>query len=340
MTMPQHPRLPALGWAAAMAAAWLAVAPAAHAAPPPDSPAGRLAAAEALYPPWRGAANNDSVKRGLEFTVAPVDVLADFHGDPIIPALVLFVSGNYYFAMAPLVAAFEKANPQYLGKVYYETLPPGLLDDQLKAGGTITVGNMTWTVQADVYLADLQKMNAMIKQGSVAGPAVPYVTNQLTIMVPRGNPNHIGGLADLGRPGSVLVMPNPKWEGVARQIRASLVKAGGEALANQVYGTMVDDGTTILTRIHHRQTPLLLMQGMGQAGGTWTSEAVFQEQAGHPISHVVIPASQNTTAVYAAGRVAGSPHPVAAAAWLAFLTSPPAIGIFEHYGFKRYVRSP
>jgi hypothetical protein len=56
-----------------------------------------------------------------------------------------------------------------------------------------------------------------------------------------------------------------------------------------VYGTKVADGSTVLTHIHHRQTPLWIMQGKAQAGVTWQSEAMFQEQAQHPISHVDIP---------------------------------------------------
>jgi ABC-type Fe3+ transport system substrate-binding protein len=131
-------------------------------------------------------------------------------------------------------------------------------------------------------------------------------------------------------------MPNPAFEGVARQIRASLVKAGGESLAQAVYETKVAAGTTILTRIHHRQTPLLLMQGVGQAGVTWRSEAIFQEQQGHPISHVDIPADQNTKAIYSAAAVTGAPHPDAAQAWLSFIHSDAAFAELSPYGFQRY----
>src|SRR3546814_1298401 len=56
-------------------------------------------------------------------------------------------------AMAPPVAAFEAKYPEYKGKLYWETVPPGMLVTQIKAGGTVTVGNMTWTVKPDVYLA-------------------------------------------------------------------------------------------------------------------------------------------------------------------------------------------
>jgi molybdate transport system substrate-binding protein len=290
-----------------------------------------------VFPPWQHGANTDVTERGLIFTVPEVDNLPDFHGSLNDPRLVLFVGGNYYFAMAPLVAAFEQQHPEYKGRIYWETIPPGLLARQIEAGGTITVGNMTWTVHADAYFAGLRKVKDMIAAGQLVGPAVPYVTNTLTIMVPKDNPGHVTGLADLGRPGLRLAMPNPAFEGIARQIVAALKKAGGEALATAVYETKVKDGSTMLTHIHHRQTPLWLMQGAADAGVTWQSEAMFQEQAGNPISHIDIPSEQNSTAIYAGAMVKDAPHPEAARAWLAFIRSPEALAIFGRYGFKPYV---
>ncbi|MDR3535458.1 MAG: substrate-binding domain-containing protein [Acetobacteraceae bacterium] len=291
---------------------------------------------EDVFPPWQHGANNDAIDRGFDFTVPEVDVLADFHGDLSHPRLVLYVGGNYFFAMAPLVQAFEVAHPQYKGRVYWETIPPGLLVKQMQAGGTITVGNMTWTARPDAYFAGLAKVKDLIGQNLLTGPAVPYVTNTLAIMVPKGNPAHITGLADLGRPDLRLAMPNPEFEGIVRQIRMALTKAGGEPLARAVYDSKVKDGSTILTHIHHRQTPLFLMQGVVDAGITWQSEAMFQEQAGHPIEHVAIPDGDNATAIYAGAEVKGAPHPVAAKAWLDFIRSPDALQIFERYGFKPY----
>ena len=291
---------------------------------------------EQVFPPWQHGGNNPAMHEGLEFTVPEVDDLADFHGSIDNPQLTIFVGGNYYFAMAPLVKAFEKEHPALRGKIYYETLPPGILIKQMKQGGTITIGNMTWTVKPDVYAAGLKKVNAFIKEGLLQGPAVPYVTNDLTIMIPKGNPAHITGLQDLGKPGVRLSMPNPAWEGVARQIKMSLTKAGGPALEKMVYDTKVKNGETILTHIHHRQTPLFLMQGLADAGVTWKSEAIFQEQAGHPIANVPIPAKDNTTAIYASAVVKGAAHPKWAEDWVNFLKSPTALQIFEHYGFKPY----
>ena len=313
----------------AMAMLPLAALPAAaqqHGAAPAD-----------MFPPWQHGANNDVQPRGLEFTVPGIDSLADFHGDATDPKLVLYVGGNYYFAMAPLVQAFEQANPQYRGRLYWETIPPGRLVEQIKAGGTVTSGNMTWTVKPDAYFAGYAKVRQLVAEGLLAGPAVPYVTNTLAIMVPKGNPAQIRGLADLGKPGVRLVMPNPEYEGIARQIKAALGKAGGAALIDAVYGTKVHDGSTVLTQIHHRQTPLWLMQGRADAGVTWQSEALFQEQAGHPIGHVDIPDTENSTAIYAGAMMTGAPHPEAAQAWLGFIRSPAALAIFSRYGFKPYL---
>ena len=153
--------------------------------------------ATSVYPPWQGGRNNDADPRGFEFTVPDADNLADFHGDPTNPALSLYVGGNYFFAMAPLVATFEAKYPQYKGHLYSKTIPPGLLVRQMQAGGTVTVGNMTWTVKPDVYLAGLAAVKKQIDAGLLSGPAVPYVTNVLAIMVPKGNPAHVASLADL-----------------------------------------------------------------------------------------------------------------------------------------------
>ncbi len=289
-----------------------------------------------IFPPWQKGANNPAADKGLELTVPEINDLPDFHGSPQDARLVIFVAGNYYFAMAPLVHAFEAEHPQLRGRIYYETLPPGILVEQMKRGGTITVGNMTWTVKPDVYAAGKLKVAALIRHGMLSGAQVNYATNDLAIMIPKGNPAHITGLRDLGRPDVRVVMPNPAWEGVARQIKMSLAKAGGAALEREVYETKVTDGRTILTHIHHRQTPLFLMQGLAAAGVTWKSEAIFQEQVGHPISYVPIPADENTTAVYSAAVVKGAAHPRAAHLWLEFLKSSVALKIFEHYGFKAY----
>ena len=168
---------------------------------------------ENTLPPWQGGTNNDATDRGLIFTIPEIDVLADFHGDLTDPKLVLFFGGNYFFATKDLVLAFEAAHPQFKGRIFWETIPPGRLIEQIEKGGRITVGNMTWTAKADVYFGGLKKVKENIDNGILVGPAVPYVTNNLTIMVPKGNPDHITGLADLGKAGRSVGDAEPRIRG-------------------------------------------------------------------------------------------------------------------------------
>ncbi len=209
-----------------------AVTPAA----PPGSPAARFDAQEAQYPPWQNGRNNDTPARpGLHRPA--VDDMADFHGNLDSPALVLYASGNYFFAMAGLVRAFGEANPAYKGRVFYETLPPGLLLKQMQGGGTITSGNLTFTAKPDVMMAEQRASEAWLKDGRLTAPIVSFATNDLTIMVPAGNPAHIKTLADLvGRsawscptPPLRASPPDPRLPGQSRrrEPRASSLRHQG-----------------------------------------------------------------------------------------------------------------
>ena len=145
--------------------------------------------------------------------------------------------------------------------------------------------HFTLQVKPDVYEAGARVLNMMEQQKQVKN-VTEYATNTLEIMVPADNPKHITSLIDLGLADVKLSMPNTQWEGVANQIGAALRKAGGEQLYNQVYQEKVANGSTILTEIHHRQTPMRIMQGTADAGVTWASEVQFQKKIGNPITGV------------------------------------------------------
>lgn len=285
-----------------------------------------------VYPPWSRGTNNPTSNKGYEFHVPDVDNIPDLHGNPSDAKLVLFIGGNQFFVLPELVEGFVRQHPELRGRIFYETLPPGILRKQIAADNTITLGNFTLQVKPDVYEAGarvLREMEALKQVHNVS----EYATNTLEIMVELANPKHVTSLADLGRPGIRLSMPNPEWEGAANQIGASLRKAGGEDLFQAVYHRKVADGTATLTEIHHRQTPMRIMSGHADAGVTWASEVRFQEKIGNPITGIAIPANHNTTAVYAAGVLAGAPHPDAAVEWIAYLASPEAQAIYREFGF-------
>ncbi|MGB8478804.1 MAG: substrate-binding domain-containing protein [Acidobacteriaceae bacterium] len=284
-------------------------------------------------PPWSAGHNDPASAKGYVFPVDSIDNVPDLHGNPAGARLVLFIGGNQFFVLPRLIAGFEAEHPEVRGHIFYETLPPGILRRQMAHDNTLTLGNLTLQVTPDVYEAGARVVEEMARQGQVES-SVRYATNDLAIMVAAGNPKHIAGLKDLGQPSLRLSMPNPEWEGVSRQIAAALRKAGGEALYQTVYVSKVADGTTYLTHIHHRQTPMRIMQGESDAGVTWASEVRFQEMIHNRISGVAIPAEQNSTAIYAAGVLKNAPHAAAARAWVQYLTSPEAQKIYRDYGFQ------
>jgi ABC-type molybdate transport system substrate-binding protein len=295
-----------------------------------------LGAAAQSVPPWSGGANDPAGEKGLVFHVDDIDDVPDLHGNPQDARLVLYIGGNQFFVLPRLVAGFEKEHPELAGHIFYETLPPGILRKQMQQNDTITIGNLTVRVAPDVYEAGAGVLGDMQKQGIVEQVA-RYATNDLEIMVAAGNPKHIQSLKDLAAPSIRLAMPNPATEGIARQISDALRKAGGENLAHMVYEAKVQSGSTILTQIHHRQTPMWILQGKCDAGVVWGSEVRFQRKIGNPISGVPIPAEENTTAIYAAAVVRGAPHRAAAIAWLAYLQTAEAQAAYGEFGFKPYV---
>ncbi len=283
-------------------------------------------------PPWSGGANNPAADKGYVFEVEGVDNVPDLHGNPADARLALFIAGNQFMVLPKLIAGFERQHPELRGRIFYETLPPGILRKQLQQNGTLTLGNLTLQVHADAYQAGLRVLSAMLEKHQVE-QSVPYATNDLEIMVAAGNRHHIESLRDLGRDDVRLSMPNPQWEGVANQIANSLRRAGGEALVQKVMVEKVKSGTTYLTQVHHRQTAMRILSGQSDGGVTWASEVQFQESIGNPIAGVKIPADQNTTAIYAAGVLPNAPHKAAARAWVAYLASPEAQAIYRSYGF-------
>lgn len=286
-----------------------------------------------IMPPWSNGGNDPAGETGYTFRVADIDNVPDLHGNPANAQLVLFIGGNQFFVLPQLVAAFQRRHPELKGHIFYETLPPGILRRQIAANDTLTLGNLTLRVEPDVYEAGLRAVRQMADSGHLTG-VVSYTTNDLEIMVRSGNPKHVASLRDLGRSDLRLSMPNPQWEGVAAQIQASLRKAGGDALEKAVYEDKVKSGATLLSEIHHRQTPIRIMNGTVDAGVTWASEVRFQQSIGNPIEGVPIPAALNTTAIYAGGILKDAPHPAAAAAWLEFLRSPEAQAIYAQFGFR------
>ncbi len=286
--------------------------------------AGKLFAQDYRFdPPW-----NTPVEGGVHFTVPRVDNVPDLYGDINNPQLVIFFAGNQFMVIDSLIADFKKAYPQYQ-RIFAETLPPGILAQQIETG-SLVLGNMRIDIQPDIYTAGKSRIDLMRARFS---EVKAYAGNTLAIMVQAGNPKKVKGLRDLGRNDITVSMPNPAWEGIGKRIEEAYIKAGGAALKQTIMEGKVKKGTTFLTQIHHRQTPMRILYKASDAGPVWYTEAYYQQLKGHPVATVAIPEKENIHATYMAGVLRNAPHPEAAKAFMEFLTGPQGQSIYRHFGF-------
>ncbi|MFA5974002.1 MAG: substrate-binding domain-containing protein [Lentimicrobiaceae bacterium] len=275
-------------------------------------------------PPWC------TPPAGFNFTVPGIENVPDLHGDIVNPDLVVFFAGNQFMVVPELIDSFRAVYPKYQ-RIFVETLPPGILAEQIDKG-SLVIGNMKITLTPDVFTAGEARINESKAKGWFE-ETVPYAKNRLAIMVYKGNPKKVYSLEDLSKPEIRVSMPNPKWEGIGGNIVKAYNNVGGKALEEKIMVKKVKAGTTFLTHIHHRQTPVRIMKGESDAGPVWYTEAYFQKMIGNPIDMVEIPTKDNIVGTYVAGKMKSAPHQEAAKDFFNFLQSEKAGAIYKKYGF-------
>lgn len=254
--------------------------------------------------------------------------------------LVLFMAGNQFMAMSDIVAAFKNDHPG-VEKIFYETLPPGLELKQILAGGAIYRGREL-RVLPDVYTSVSE--NAML-QLATAGFIDPgrhkrYLHNRLSLMVPAGNPAGITAVADLGRPDVRISQPDPANEDIAAHIMNMYRQAGGERLLNRIMEEKRANGTTILTVVHHRETPLRMAERSADVGPVWATEISHARNLGMPVE-AVEPGErldQRNRINYYVCRLKTAPNPENAKKFLTFILSAKAQAIYESHGFVSSIK--
>lgn len=264
------------------------------------------------------------------FAAPPFDAAEDLCGDPVGAGLRALFAGNQYMVLPELAAGFASAHPR-AGGVFYETLPPGVVVAQLRRGG-LRMGALELRFTPDVIAASPAALGELHSDGLTGEPRW-YASNTLALLVARGNPAGITGLGDLARPGLRVALPNPQTEGIGRLALQALAAAGGEELREKVAGAKQRAGETVLTSIHHRQSPAWLAAGTADAAIVWETEARHHAHLGTPVEAVPIEPAANQRGHYAAVAVTGAPHPETAGLFLNYLAGPAGRHRYARHGF-------
>ncbi len=256
--------------------------------------------------------------------------------------LALFMAGNQFMAMPELISAFQARHP-HIRNIFYETLPPRLELNQILAGGAMFRGRILKTYP-DVYASvNLESMETMVSSGHIdAGDYHIYLHNRLALITPEGNPANIRHVADLGREEIRISQPDPAGEDIAFHIMEMYRDAGGDALVEQIMATKRAEGTTIMTIVHHRETPLRIAKGTVDVGPVWATEALHARNSGleadivEPSEHL----DQRDKINYFIGATKHAVNKANAACFIDFIFSPAAQEIYRNFGFVTPTAGP
>lgn len=249
--------------------------------------------------------------------------------------LILWLAGNQFFAMDDVVHAFQKGHPGIA--VGLITLPPGLILSAIEKGGW-TYNGQNYPGAPDVYasvnLGHLKKLKAA---GLMSDYAV-YMHNEMVLMVAKGNPKGIKGIADVKRADVRTSMPNPVNEGIMTFYGKKVLQRHG--LWEHVSGgkecySCQTTANNWFTAVHHRETPDRILAGTSDTGIVWITEGIEAQREGKAVDMVKLPPADSLRdeVAYAIGALVKSPRKAQADRYLAFLKTPAAQAAYGKYGF-------
>lgn len=188
------------------------------------------------------------------------NICLDFHGDPRVAQLAVFSDGNHHMALAEALTLFRSKHPT-INNIFYATTPPRILVEALKSGA-LSLGNLMLSVTPHAFISPAPVLERLVKGGYVREHK-PFVKSRGSVMLVRkGNPKRIAGVADLAREDVRIFLSNPTTETVSYEAYATTLRrvaardglefgfldAAPGALPRMVYGDC----------IHHREAPQCL----------------------------------------------------------------------------------
>lgn len=176
----------------------------------------------------------------------------------------MFSDGNHHMALEAAVRAYVETHPD-VGDVFYTTTPPAPLVDALKGDG-LAVGNLRITRKPDVFISPGPILDGLVDAGLMTAHTSFAKSRGNVLLVRKGNPNGIEGLADLLRPEVTLALSNPQSEKASYDVyRDTLLGLARESGANEDAFADLTSGdgrnTVFSNTIHHREVPQLLADG-------------------------------------------------------------------------------
>jgi molybdate transport system substrate-binding protein len=217
------------------------------------------------------------------------------------------------FAAASLTDAFNKA-----GDEFATTKTRVRFIFNFGSSSTLAT-QITNGAPADVFAsADEANMRKIVDAKLTEGAPAVFAGNRLAITVAAGNPKHVAALADLARPGLVVVLAAPTVP-AGRYALDSLAKAGVKVTpASQEL-----DVRSVLNKV---------ALGEADAGIVYVTDVL---SAGARVGSVAIPEQQQVVARYPIAVVNGAKGRQLARAFVEYLVGEDGQRLLAGFGFSR-----
>jgi hypothetical protein len=195
------------------------------------------------------------------------------------PSLVIFTEGNHLMVLSSdeIVGAFPlwaKSQPQYanldLTNIILTTLPQPILVQMIRGGG-VALGNLTLDTSRssgfypDIVMGYPEPLRQLRRMGVIESQARFFCRNRgVALLVRKGNPLGIHGLADLARTGVRIALPD------SGDVRAQCLAAEAQ-LEKPAANVLVAADTNFPGRlgIMHRDLPEMVARGYADVAFTW-----------------------------------------------------------------------
>jgi hypothetical protein len=206
-----------------------------------------------------------------------LDVIGRIGGAP--PGLVIFTEGNHLMVLSSddVIGAFPtwaKSQPQYadldLTNIILVTLPQPILVQMIRTGG-VALGNLvldvsrTSGVYPDIFMGYPEPLRQLHQLGVIESRARFFCKNRgVALLVRKGNPLGIHGLADVVRAGTRIALP-------AGDVRAKCLAATEQLLGKSAADALMAGETSFPGRlgIMHRDLPEMVARDYADVAFTW-----------------------------------------------------------------------
>jgi molybdate transport system substrate-binding protein len=227
------------------------------------------------------------------------------------------------FAAASLTGAMQEIGNQF------EAANPGVVVSFSFAGSQILRTQLEQGASADVFAsADHKNMEALVAGGLVSSVAVrDFASNQLVVILPKGNPGGIQQLKDLAEPGVKVILADASVP-AGNYARQALEKISndpsyGVDFSQKVLDNVVSNETDV------KQVVAKVELGEADAGIVYTSDAVASPE----LQTIPIPDQLDVTANYPIAALSLAREPEIARAFVDYVLSPAGQAILEKWGF-------